>query len=168
MRTTTRGNRYVFCIPTLLLALAAAGAAHAQTAPAPAAPLPPAGTLKIVSGDVRVMGTDYEERRVQPGDRIASTERLVTGRDSAASVVLRDGTVLALGPRSNVDLRRFSYDSTTQEGSLVVQLVRGSMRMITGLMGKTNPDAITVATRTATIGIRGTDFIVNVEEDEKK
>ncbi|RZL89276.1 MAG: hypothetical protein EOP73_30235, partial [Variovorax sp.] len=106
-----------------------------------------------------------EERRVQPGDRIASTERLMTGRDSAASLVLRDGTVMALGPRTNVDLSRFSYDATTQEGSLAVRLVRGSMRMITGLIGRGNPDAVTVATRTATIGIRGTDFIVSADEE---
>lgn len=125
----------------------------------------PAGTLKIVTGDVRVVGIDYEERKVQPGDRIASTERLVTGRDSAASVVLRDGTVMALGPRSNVDLRRFTYDSTTQEGSLTVALLRGSMRMITGLISKTNRDAVTVTARTTTVGVRGTDFIVSLDED---
>ncbi len=122
--------------------------------------------MKVVTGDVRVVGTDYEERRVQPGDRIASTERLLTGRDSSASLVLRDGTVMALGPRTNVDLRRFAYDSTTQQGSLFVSLVRGSMRMVSGLISKSNPDAVTVATRTTTIGIRGTDFIVIADEEK--
>jgi hypothetical protein len=37
------------------------------------------------------------------------------------------------------------------------------MRMITGLIGKTNPDAVRVETQTATIGIRGTDFIVQTD-----
>ncbi|MBN9409622.1 MAG: FecR domain-containing protein [Burkholderiales bacterium] len=166
------GHRGALHAASFIRAGAAAGAllltsagAFAQTPP-PTTELdvPAAGTLKIVDGDVRVVGTDYEERRVKPGDRIASTERLVTGRESAASVVLRDGTVMALGPRTNLDLSRFNYNATTQEGSLAVRLVRGSMRMITGLIGRSNPDAVTVATRTATVGIRGTDFIVTVDE----
>jgi hypothetical protein len=38
--------------------------------------------------------------------------------------------------------------------------------MVTGLIGKTQPDAVRVETQTATIGIRGTDFIVqaNVQQ----
>jgi len=177
-----RRAEYAFSIHALALAaLLTSVAAHAQTQPATPAPattastgvIPAAatntstaaGTLKVVTGDVRVVGTDYEERRVQAGDRIASTERLLTGRESAASLVLRDGTVMALGPRTNVDLSRFNYDATTQEGSLAVRLVRGSMRMITGLIGRGNPDAVSVATRTATIGIRGTDFIVSADEE---
>lgn len=152
------------CIATGALLLATTGASAQTPPPTTALDVQAAGTLKIVDGDVRVVGTDYEERRVKPGDRIASTERLITGRESAASVVLRDGTVMALGPRTNVDLSRFNYNATTQEGSLAVRLVRGSMRMITGLIGRTNPDAVSVATRTATVGIRGTDFVVTVDE----
>jgi hypothetical protein len=152
-------------ITSAIFIAAALGAAtvHAQTA-REAAEKQPAGTLKVVTGDVRIMGSDYEERRVQPGDRIAASERLLTGQDSAASVVLRDGTVMALGPRTNVDLSRFAYNTTTQEGNLAVRIARGSLRMITGLMGRGNPDSIQVSTSTATIGIRGTDFIVNVED----
>lgn len=40
------------------------------------------------------------------------------------------------------------------------------MRMVTGLIGKKNPDAIRVDTQTATIGIRGTDFIVTADDKE--
>ena len=35
--------------------------------------------------------------------------------------------------------------------------------MVTGLIGKTQPDAVRVETQTATIGIRGTDFIVQAD-----
>jgi hypothetical protein len=46
---------------------------------------------------------------------------------------------------------------------MLVRLGRGSLRMITGLLGKAHPDAVRVETQTATIGIRGTDFIVESE-----
>jgi hypothetical protein len=36
--------------------------------------------------------------------------------------------------------------------------------MLTGLIAKINPDAIQVKTKTLSVGIRGTDFIVDTEE----
>jgi hypothetical protein len=147
-------------ISTLSLALMlCAPAAWAQAAAVPAK----AGTMKLVQGDVRV--TDATgERVLRPGDNVAPADRLATGTDGAASLVLRDGTVMMLGPRSRVNIETFSFNSTTQEGNLAVAVVRGTMRMISGLIAKTNPSAVGVTTRTATIGVRGTDFIVEVDE----
>lgn len=154
---------YHFFIATALTLSSAC--AFAQSTPSTQSPLPqPAGTLKNVSGDVRVVGTDFEERKVQPGDQIAPSERLVTGQNSHASLVLRDGTVMSLGARTNVDFRKFAFDPQSQQGSLVLSLVRGSFRMITGLIGKSDPRAVAIQTPTTTIGIRGTDFIVSVDE----
>jgi hypothetical protein len=136
-----------------------ATAAWSQAADMPAK----AGTMKLVQGDVRV--TDASgERVLRPGDNVAPADRLVTGADGAASLVLRDGTTMMLGPRSRVNIDAFTFNSTTQEGSLAVAVVRGTMRMISGLIAKTNPRAVGVTTRTATIGVRGTDFIVEVDE----
>lgn len=142
------------------LLLAAAGLAQAQELPAAA---PRAGTMKIVQGHANV--TDARgERALQPGDAVASTDSISTGPDSAASVVLRDGTTMVLGANSRVELKNFAYDSTTQEGNILVSVLRGSMRMLTGLIGKTRPESIKVITPTSTIGILGTDFIVEATE----
>ena len=144
--------------PSLLLA--AAGLVQAQELPAAATR---AGTMKIVQGQAQV--TDARgERALQPGDAVASADSISTGADSAASVVLRDGTTMVLGANSRVELKNFAYDSTTQEGNVLVSVLRGSMRMLTGLIGKTRPDSIKVMTPTSTIGILGTDFIVDVTE----
>jgi hypothetical protein len=77
--------------------------------------------------------------------------------------VLRDGTVLVLGPSSRLDMKEFSFDPTAQDGGLLISLLRGSLRMISGLIGKAHPDAVRIETQTATIGIRGTDFIVQAD-----
>jgi len=90
-----------------------------------------------------------------------------TGADSSASMVLRDGTTLVLGANSRVNLKDFSFNSTTQEGNLLVSVLRGSMRMLTGLIGKTRPESVNITTPTSTIGILGTDFIVQVPEGDK-
>ena len=100
---------------------------------------------------------------IWPGDVLMPIDRVLTGTDAAASVVLRDGTMMVVGPSSRLDLKEFHFDGTTHEGGMLLSLLRGSMRMITGLIGKTNPDAVRVETQTATIGIRGTDFIVQAD-----
>ena len=142
-------------------------AAFAQTPPAPAdastTVLPVAehaGIVKSVRGSVQLLNTDGSARPARAGDAIAPIDRIVTEADSAASLVLRDGTTMVVGPSSRLDLKQFHFDSTTRDGGLLVSLLRGSLRMVTGLIGKTQPDAIRVETQTATIGIRGTDFIV--------
>lgn len=150
-------------ISTLLCALAlASGAAFAQTQ----VQTPPelqAGTIKSVRGDVQLLSASGTQRPASPGDALMPIDRVLTGADSAASVVLRDGTTMVVGPSSRLDVKEFHFDATTQDGGLLVSLLRGSMRMITGLIGKKQPDAVRVETLTATIGIRGTDFIVQAD-----
>ncbi|MEJ1170266.1 FecR family protein [Variovorax sp. CCNWLW235] len=141
--------------------------AHAQATPtAPmAAPVaePQAGFVKSVRGNVQLLSSAGTPRVAAAGDALTAVDRIVTGPDSSAAVVLRDDTTLVVGPSSRLDLKEFHFNATTHEGGVLVSLLRGSMRMITGLIGKTNPDAIRVETQTATIGIRGTDFIVQTD-----
>ena len=149
-------------IGTVAQAQAPSPATATATATAPAAEAQ-AGFVKSVRGDVHLLSASGAARVASPGDALASVDRIVTGPASSASVVLRDDTTLVVGPSSRLDLKEFHFNATTHEGGVLVSLLRGSMRMITGLIGKTNPDAIRVETQTATIGIRGTDFIVQTD-----
>lgn len=166
------------------LALAAAGA-HAQTPPA-AAPTPApeapgtaavpvptpvevltrqAGFLKTLRGSVQVQeAAGAAARPAQAGDALLPGGRITTGPDSAASLVLRDGTTLVVGPSSQMELKAFSFDATTHDGSLLAALLKGSLRMITGLLGKAHPEAVRIETQFAFVGVRGTDFIVQADE----
>ncbi|MBT2321790.1 FecR domain-containing protein [Variovorax paradoxus] len=149
-------NRLAVSLSGLLLL--GSGGAMAQ---APAAEH--AGILKSVRGTVELLATDGTARPAFAGDAIAPIDRIVTGSDSAAGLVLRDGTTMVIGPSSRLDLKQFHFDSTTRDGGMLVSLIRGSLRMVTGLIGKTQPDAVRVETQTATIGIRGADFIVQAD-----
>jgi hypothetical protein len=154
----------------VVLACAHAGA-MAQTSPSAATPSAPiavaghvhAGILKSVHGDVKVLGPNGSVRTASSGDTVAPIDRIVTGPDSGASVVLRDGTRMVLGPSSRLDFKDFHFDSTTQEGGMFLSLLQGSLRMISGLIGKLHPDAVRVETPMAVIGIRGTDFIIQAD-----
>lgn len=174
---------YPHLIAATALALAAAGA-HAQ---APSATTPPsvpespgiaatsaapveaaprqAGFLKTLKGGVQLLeAPGAAARPAQAGDALQPGGRITTGPDSAASVVLRDGSTLVLGPSSQMELKAFSFDATTHEGNLLASLLKGSLRMITGLLGKSHPEAVRIETQFAFVGVRGTDFIVQADD----
>jgi hypothetical protein len=163
-----RNSLSVFAMTALL---GSSAMAQSVNPAAPAASTSPAaqehaGFVKSVEGTVHGVNAAGAKRSLKAGDPVSATDRVETEKDSGASVVLRDGTMMVVGPSSRVDLKEFHFDSTTQDGGVFVALLRGSMRMVTGLIGKKNPDAIRVDTQTATIGIRGTDFIVTADDKE--
>lgn len=117
------------------------------------------GTFKQVEGGVWI-GKVGDVRTPSPGAPLRVADRIITNETGAATVTLKDGTVLTVGPNSQMDLSRFQFDSTTQSGNLLVELLQGSVRVVTGLLGKINPDLFKVSTPTSVVGVRGTDFIV--------
>jgi len=142
----------------------------AQVPPLPS-PIPPVaqadtariGTFKQVQGDAWI-GADAARRAAQPGAGVAVADRLSTGPQGAATLTLKDGTVLTMGPDSVMDLRQFQFDTTTQQGNFLLDLLRGSVRVVTGLLAKVNPDLFKVQTPTSVVGVRGTDFIVETQD----
>ena len=147
--------------------------AHAQTAtapplPAPASPVAPVdaqriGTFKDTQGDAWI-GADAARRAAQSGAGVNLADRLSTGPQGAATLTLKDGTVLTMGPNTTMDLRQFQFDSTTQQGNFLLDLLQGSVRVVTGLLAKVNPERFKVQTPTSVVGVRGTDFIVETEK----
>lgn len=159
---------------TLLLGL---GQARAQSAPAAASPASAspsaatvpaarerAATVKLVNGAVLARGPQGE-RALNSGDDVSASERVLTGKGASVSLLLRDGSTLMLGSDSALDLKEFRFNPTTNEGSVVLSVVKGTLRMITGLIGKTRPESVRITTPTSTIGVLGTDFIVEVSEE---
>lgn len=162
-------------LPVLMLGW---GSAQAQTpaptplpttAPAAASPANAPGeraaTVKKVAGAVQAR-SPQGNRPLRSGDELQVAERVLTGADGSVSLVLRDGTTLMVGPNSELDLREFAFNSTTHNGQVVLSMLKGTLRVITGLIGKHRPDAMRVITPTSTIGVLGTDFIVEVGEEQ--
>ena len=155
-----KAHRSILVLAAVGLMALSSTLSFAQTAVTAAAA---AGIAKIVTGDVRVSDTQGE-RALKSGDAVFENARLIAGKQSSASVVLRDGTTLVLSENSQLNIQTFTFDATTQNGGMLVNLLQGSMRMLTGLIAKLNPETIQVKTKTLTVGIRGTDFIVDTED----
>jgi hypothetical protein len=71
---------------------------------------------------------------------------------------MQDGTRMTVRPNSEIVIERYKFKEADPDNNMVLQLLRGGFRAITGLISKNSPSAARVVTKTATVGIRGTDF----------
>lgn len=86
-------------------------------------------------------------------------EHVKTGNDALLRVVFADSTTLLLGANSEMNLDRFIYSGTKGTGQAVIKMSSGIFRFVSGNIDK---KGVAIVTPLATIGIRGTDFIVDV------
>ncbi|MGE4295576.1 MAG: FecR domain-containing protein [Campylobacterales bacterium] len=85
--------------------------------------------------------------------------------DGRARIVFHDETVVTVGPNTTFAIEAFVNEN--EQASLQLESRRGALRVITGQIGKIAPDQFKVRTRTATIGVRGTQFVVAIESGEE-
>ncbi len=98
------------------------------------------------------------------GTRLHVGDTLGTGPDGSLGVILRDDSSLSLGPSSRLVLRDFLFSPSEGKLGLLVRLSSGTMAYLSGLIGKLAPETARFETPTATIGIRGTHFVVKAGE----
>jgi hypothetical protein len=124
-----------------------------------------AGIIKTLRGQVIIeRGTTQLEAKV--GDPVQENDRVSVQMWSSVGISMSDETLLSLGQNSVMVIDRYSFNPVTREGRVETSILKGTFRFVTGLIGWLNPGAIKVTTPTAVIGVRGTDFIVEVHDVE--
>jgi hypothetical protein len=132
--------------------LAAVGAAGAQTA----------GEVEFARGVGFAQSPGQTPRTLGKGLELKEGDRLTTSGGGSAIIKLEDGTRMTVRPNSELVLTQYHFKENATDNSMLMQLVRGGFRAVTGLISKSSPNAARVQTSTATIGIRGTDFDARV------
>ncbi len=134
-----------------------ASAAWAQ-APNPAPANASAGEVEFMRGVGFAQTPGQTPRTLGKGLPLQQGDRLTTADGATAVVKLQDGTRMTVRPGSEMVLSQFKYKQDAQDNTMVISMLRGGLRAITGLIAKSSPNAARIQTNTATIGIRGTDF----------
>jgi hypothetical protein len=145
--------------PAASAAPASSSASTSATAPAVASDV--AGVVKTVKGTVRIERVGASSPAVIGSD-VYSRDSIVTGPESSVGITLRDTTLLSAGANTTLELDQFAFDSTTHGGVLHASVKRGSLAVISGKLAKANPDSVRFSTPTTTLGVRGTQFIIEV------
>lgn len=111
------------------------------------------GIVGAISGTVKT-----ETRELKIGDKIYLNETVYVTADSGTQILLLDQSTFTIGSDSEVVMDTFIYDPATNDGKIVAKVKKGSLKVISGLISKKNPDSLTVEVPEGTLGSRGTEF----------
>jgi hypothetical protein len=110
-----------------------------------------------VQGEINAIDPAGAKRRLSDGASVYPGETVQTGPGSRVILAFRDESRLTLGGNTQFRVDSFVFDNKNPaEGRFLVTLLQGSLRALTGLIGKSNNRNVGFTTATATIGIRGT------------
>lgn len=131
--------------------------------------------VTAVSGNFVSVAADGTQKPFEEGDFFAEKTRIATGADSSAKIALGNGTVIALGPNTVVDVPAFIQNNpdavegldfasfkeepdATAGSRTTIELVKGKATFkVAKLLTSSN---LKVKTRTGTVSVKGTTFAI--------
>lgn len=99
-----------------------------------------------------------EIRKLTLGSPVYEGDTLQSDVKSHAVVAFRDGGRITLQESSIFKVEDYKYSKADGQESAVLRLIKGGVRVVTGLIGRANRDNYQFRMSGATIGIRGTGF----------
>jgi hypothetical protein len=150
----TKGSMKGACLGILSVLLVASIAA---------ADNPQIAQVKTVAGQVSIQRGGANVT-VKVGDPLYEKDVIDTGADGSIGLTFIDNTVMSAGPNSEVALEQYKFDSNNFNGSMLTDMRKGTLDMVSGDIAKSSPGAMKVKTPAAILGVRGTHFAVEVPD----
>ncbi|MGD9744257.1 MAG: FecR domain-containing protein [Dongiaceae bacterium] len=123
---------------------------------------PTVGTVSRFVGVVLVV-SDGASRPVQNGMALHIGNRIVTGETGRLEIHLADGSVLVVGPATEIALDRFVAPSAANAGDALIEVIAGILRI--ALDSASSWTRFEVTTRTAVASVRSTEWVVDAKPD---
>ncbi len=116
------------------------------------------GRIQFVNGDVRIKSPSGEIRAALKGMEINEGDMILSGMPGLAQLKMDDGGTIVVRPNTRFTITTYRFNGK-EDGNerATYKLDQGSVRAITGQIGKTNKQNYLIQTPTASIGVRGTD-----------
>lgn len=155
-------HSYIFTTCLLFMLLLACCPTGAWSQEAQTAKDDMVGSVRTVVGQPEIVrGQDCFS--ASTGDHLYMDDILTTTREDAVGIILRDDTMVSLGPSSEFKIDSFVFEPAQDKLSFISDLTRGTALFVTGQMAKIAPESLKVHTPNSIIGIRGTRFVVKVD-----
>jgi hypothetical protein len=120
----------------------------------------PAAKVDFAVGNVTAVGSNGQSRPLGKGAQIEQGDTVNTN-GGRAQLRFTDGAYVSLQPESQFRIDQYRFEGR-QDGNEkgFFSLLKGGLRTITGLVGRSNKANYQVSTSVATIGIRGTEYTI--------
>ncbi len=119
-----------------------------------------AGKVILSIGSNQAEHPEMDTRELLRASPLFAQDSLLTGDKSRIQARMLDGGMISLRPNTEFKIAEYSFE--TQDDNVVMELIKGGMRTVTGQIGRDNHDEYTVKTAIATIGIRGTHYALQL------
>ena len=96
-----------------------------------------AGAIQQVTGDVTITGADNVTRKATIRDKIQSGDTVATEAKSETLIKMADDSTVVLRPNTRFEFTEYKYTNAPSDTSFV-KLLRGTARMVSGLIAKRN------------------------------
>lgn len=120
------------------------------------------GQVKTVDGTVTAIHNGAEAA-LTVGSEIYQNATLKTGADGAVGVTFIDNTTLSMGESSEMLIDEMIFDPAAGDMSFSAKLTEGTFAFVSGQIAKLSPEDVSITSPVATIGIRGTRFVVRID-----
>ncbi|MEO3429535.1 FecR domain-containing protein [Pelagibius sp. CAU 1746] len=119
--------------------------------------------VKVVDGQAFALRAD-QRSELGIGAPIF-VQDVVETEAGSIGLTFKDGSRISIGPNSRVQFTQFDFTPTEGRLAFIIDIFRGTLHYISGVIAKLSPDAVQVRTPVATVAVRGTRFLVEVEGD---
>ena len=118
------------------------------------------GTITALKGSATI-NRDAKLLTAKTGFIIEEKDIIKTALDAKMQIIFKDETIISLGKNTTFSVNEYLFEDDV-EPVANFGIFKGAMRTITGKIGKIAPEKFKVKTKTASIGIRGTNFTVTI------
>ncbi len=119
--------------------------------------------VKVVTGEAMIVRQD-KTLPAAIDEKLYKGDILKTGKGGSLGVTFKDNTALSLGPGTEVVIDEFLFSPAQGKLAIVTRMLRGTVAYLSGIIGKLSPQAVRFETPVATVGVRGTRFLVKIDE----
>lgn len=125
---------------------------------------PPLGKTLLAQGSIQAerAGAQAALKRLSS---IYRTDIIRSAKDSSAQFRMVDNGYIELHENSELRLEKYQLNADGKHGSVIMELISGGLRTISGAIGKQDKSEYQLKTPTATIGIRGTFYEVSLAKE---
>jgi hypothetical protein len=121
------------------------------------------GYVAQLIGQATSRGVDSRVHQLQINSQIFEGDRLETERGARLYILMDDGAEVHLKEDSALKISEYVITAGYgKESSSILDLIRGGLRKITGSIGASSFANYQVQTGFATIGIRGTEYVIKL------
>ncbi len=120
------------------------------------------GIVKSIEGKVCVKRAD-KILNLYIGSILKQDDIIITKSSSAIGITFEDGSRVVLGENSIFNINRYIFKPAKNSYDIDLKLIKGKALFNSGKIGKMAPEAVKFEIPEGVVGIRGTEFIVEVD-----